>query len=144
MYHSKCRINYIWSSLFLYNRLEALRVSAHFATVHFALLVQFVIVIRIDVVVMTVGSRFYSWLLCKWLVLVIFTVLVNPGLLGDNPGAGPSNEQNLQCRKRRLVATCDKCNFKAKTKVSDFISQLYYLIILLISLRMKYILLFKI
>ena len=59
----------------------------------------------------------HSWLLSKWLAVFVLTVLVTPGLLEQNPGAGPSNEETVQCRKKRLVAICGKCDFRAQTEV---------------------------
>ena len=65
-------------------------------------------------------ASFYSWLLSKGLVVFVLTVLVTPGLLEDNPGAGPSNEDELKCRKKRLIAICKKCDFRAQTEVRIF------------------------
>ena len=59
------------------------------------------------------------WLLSKWLLLFILTVLVNPGLLQDL--AGPSNEDCLNSRTRRTVASCRECNFKAYSEVREMI-----------------------
>ena len=58
-------------------------------------------------------------ILTKWLLLLILTVLVNPGLLKDMPG--PSNEECLNSRTRRKVALCKNCNFKAHTEVRESI-----------------------
>ena len=62
-------------------------------------------------------KSFYSWLLAKWLALFILTVFVNPGLLDDIPG--PSNTEELKSRKRRVVAYCKNCNFRATSEVSN-------------------------
>jgi hypothetical protein len=63
--------------------------------------------------------RFYSWLLSKWLAVFILTVLVIPGLLEENPGTEPSNEEEIKYRKRRLFASCKKCDFRAQTEVRE-------------------------
>ena len=60
------------------------------------------------------------WLLSKWLLLFILTILVNPGLL-KNDMPGPSNEECLNSRTRRTVAVCKNCNFKAYTEVRESI-----------------------
>ena len=59
----------------------------------------------------------HSWLLSKWLAVFVVTVLVTPGLLEENPGAGPANEEEINCKKKRLIALCKKCSFKAQTEV---------------------------
>ena len=60
------------------------------------------------------------WILSKWLLLLIITVLVNPGLLKDNL-PGPSNAECLNSRTRRTVAVCKKCNSKAYSEVREMI-----------------------
>jgi hypothetical protein len=65
------------------------------------------------------SMSFYGWLLSKWLAVFILTVLVTPGLLDENPGAGPSNEEEMKYRKRRLIALCKKCDFRAQTQVKQ-------------------------
>ena len=84
-------------------------------------------------------ASFYSWLLSKGLVVFVLTVLVTPGLLEDNPGAGPSNEEELKCRKKRLIAICKKCDFRTQTEVRIFYRlwinlDQFYVIIMLLSI----------
>ena len=63
------------------------------------------------------SSCLYSWLLSKWLAVFLITVLVTPGLLEENPGAGPSNEEQLPKAKRRRLAVCKVCGFVARHEV---------------------------
>ena len=60
---------------------------------------------------------FANWVLRKWLFVFILMVLVNPLELANLPG--PSNIESLQQRKRRIVAECRTCGYKAYKQVTN-------------------------
>ena len=66
-------------------------------------------------------------LVCKWFLLFILSVLVQPELLDTT--TGPDNQDSCHLRKRKIVGYCRKCDFRAETEVMSYILIISILII---------------